>query len=368
MMQNNSSRISGSSVGVHFSQFQCNTILRLNRLGIMHFQRCHLDEASECFRSALLVLKRLRNESHAETFPVELKDSAADYEGIGHRSPSNLIVIHPEHASKDALSQPPGIASSSSEIVDIGQARPAKEDANKFEGRKDFGLVWTDESCILEPIELKKGHFPAFVESLRHEMDGPHHLQGMFDDREKESFSLLVMMILIFNLGVVMHTKAVSVTDEVSRESRFQIFNCALRLYRCVYECLLAAQEQLDDYNEQHEDTKDDEMLNADRFKETQTFFIRFHHMMLLCMLHNMGLVMKQISTRGNETSDVYNYLFQAIQQFRAEEEQNMNHSTFCRRGQFLDLLPSIFDLDLITGGVVRGLNILSNVITAPSA
>jgi hypothetical protein len=367
MMQNDGNRIP-QCYGVHFSQFQCNTIIQLNTLGIAHVRQSHLNEANDCFRSALLVFKRLKTENYSDAVPVELKDSSVECEERGDRSPLTSYGRTSEMTFKDASFLPP---------------RPTATSSNAVEVKNDlgYGLMTDESSCILQPIELKIGHFTPFVEVLSPEKYGTCHFEGMLEDfhnKQKERFSMLVMMILIFNLGVVMQTKANVAADERTSGNRLHILNCALRLYRCVYDSLLTASQQpFDDGNEGYEDNRVEGWMlpdvstgsMSDNSNEVHVFFARFHHMMLLCMLHNMGLVLKQMGTRSKETSEVYQFLVHSVHQFRAEEDQmNINNSTSGVPTRFLDLLPSTFDFDLIAGCMVTGLNILSNAITAPSA
>jgi hypothetical protein len=316
-------------IAIPSSMFQIlyRTIQQLNNVGVKHFHEGNPTEACECFRSALLVFQLLLcnirsiGGEHADPPEVNL------YTNLSSGPMTEAYTTDSAHRGNDS---PRGQSCGGD-----NECFPLNTMKNRIalEGRME---------C---PVPMM---VPMFLCEEKLVMARCQYERWCVDSNSNNDEGCpFLAMIIIFNLVA---TTQMAATKKAIRTARDESLNTALQLYRLVYDCInVSMMRQRDEEGvvsssrQSGVGKRDEELLSV------------FQQMLLLCVLHNMGLLFKLLE-RENGARACHEYIFPVWHYIR--EGLDSEHSGILNH----------FNVDVLIDGCIYESNVLKNTVTAPCA
>jgi hypothetical protein len=305
--------MNATNVGIpSMVQLQFRTLQQLNNNGVFHFTEGNPTKACECFRSALLTLKRL----HRGLRPPRTGDHDASVEGTKTKTTPT--------PTQNAQSFVGGVRSG----VCSGPPHDSVDETITL------AASWNPVPMLVPMRLCEEKLLLAYSQ-----------LVGC-KDNSIEDYSLIAM-VLIFNLGATTQACARDKSNQTE-----QTLNTALQMYQLVFDCINVAQEQ--EVTSQREISRGEETASATSMQRPhQQLISAFRQMMLLSVLHNMGLAYEHLN-RLIEARQCHDYIFPALHYLR--EGLGSEHGNLLRQ----------FDVDVLVHGIMKV--VLKKSITAPCA
>jgi hypothetical protein len=248
-------------------------------------------------------------------------------------------------------------------------------------------------TCPSSPLEPIDPFQPNITGSFQHHDDDP-----------TEEIRLVVIgLVLVLNLAICNHVRALKKTeskgcthdddDDDEEEDMAIIWKPTLQLYHCtgqflnhllkVTQDLCCGRDDDDDDHDDHDDlTTGRRRRRRTRRKKAEEEGIKFHRWMRLITVHNMATIYERFPTAAAAASassdgatitshELYQHLFSYVVNMNYIERNIISSSTAAAEHEEHrrhTALPDGFPLEWIMESVIRGLNILTNAVTAPAA
>jgi hypothetical protein len=256
--------------------------------------------------------------------------------------------------------------------------------SSSSEGDDDKVSIPTCPSSPLEPIDPFQ---PNITGSFQHHDDDP-----------TEEIRLVVIgLVLVLNLAICNHVCALKkmepkgcTHDDHDDKDMSILWKPTLQLYQCTGQFLnhlLDVTQGLccgRDDGGGGDDGDDDLTPGRRRRKKAEEEAIKFHRWMRLITVHNMATIYERFPTMtlaasasadGAPTTttshELYQHLFSYVANMNYIERNVMSSSTAAAEDEEHrrhTALPDGFPLEWIMESTIRGLNILTDVVTAPAA
>jgi hypothetical protein len=230
----------------------------------------------------------------------------------------------------------------------------------------DQSSVDDDVSIASCPLSLLKPINPFQPNIVGSFQDDP------YDNDPKEIRMAVIGLVLVLNLAISNHAQVLNETqlkDHAGDDTNgTSIWETTLQLYQCTGQFLDHLLHLTRDLYGRYDDMDTDITF---RRRKVEDDAIKFHCWMELITVHNMATIYERFPAAATSYR-LYQHLFSYIVNMNYAE-RNISLLTVAEdeeqgRPALSTSLPDEFPLEFVMASIIRGMNILTNIVTAPAA